>query len=362
MMAKKKVVCCVPGSSGDWGGASRVFFTNIKLINRKKYKLLVLLPEDGPIVPDLEKQGIAYRIWRMHGFNGFIQYVSDIWRCVCLFRKHKVDILDFNGTGGWRPAEIIAAKILRIPIVMHYHVVIERPGPFVRFASLVIANSEFTAKKSHTDNAPIDVVYCSVDLDRFDSAKNIKHEFGLSHDDIVISFIGQIREIKGVDLFIRLAKCIKDDHVKFLIVGECRDAEKYEGSYTRERLNQEIGDSSHIIYAGYRSDVQNLYCMSDIIVMPSRWDEPFGLINIEAGAARKPIVATNVGGIPEIVKNGENGFLVERGDFDGLLVKVKKLIESEQLRKDLGSNGRLIVEKRFTTAPIRKLEKLYDRL
>ena len=96
--------------------------------------------------------------------------------------------------------------------------------------------------------------------------------------------------------------------------------------------------------------------------MPSRWDEPFGLVNIEAGASRRPIVAAAVGGIPEIVVPGETGFLFERGDAAGFATHLRELVENEELRKKMGEAGRLHVERNFTTQPVRVLEGVYERV
>jgi glycosyltransferase involved in cell wall biosynthesis len=206
------------------------------------------------------------------------------------------------------------------------------------------------------------VIHNSVSLERFDKAADIRAELGLGPQDVVVSFFGQIRSIKGIDLFIKMAHRIRGDRVKFLIAGDCRDPKKFEGSYSEERLRAEIGDDPRILYAGYRTDIQDLYRSSDIIVMPSRWGEPFGLINIEAGAARKPIISTRDGGIPEIIRHGENGFLVEREDLDGLVQYTRLLVESEPLRRSIGERAREIVEERFTSLPVKKLEQAYGSL
>jgi len=236
------------------------------------------------------------------------------------------------------------------------------PAPFVKMSRLLVANSKFTATTSETDNVPIDVVYPVVDLERFENAKDIRDDLGINKDKIIISFIGQIRKIKGVDLFIELGKKIGGKNCVFLIVGACRDPEKMGDTYTKESLNKAIGNAAHIKYIGYHSDVENLYKISDIIIMPSSWDEPFGLINIEAGAASKPIVATRVGGIPEIITHGENGFLVDRDDIESLVFYTNKLIEDKYLRLAMGKRARQIVEEKFIKEPIRKLENLYESL
>lgn len=358
----KKIICYLSPAAGDWGGASRVLFTNIRLIDRSRYEPILLLPSEGPILSLLQELGVRYFIWKAHEPNGVIRYVRDIWAAVRFFKRNRVDLLHINHANYWRPAEVLAARLLRIPIVTHYHTVVRRPGPFVKFSSTIVAVSDFTAANSEPKTVPKVVVHNSVSLGRFDHAVDVRAELGLSIEDVVVSFIGQIRTIKGIDLFIKMAHQIPDQTVKFLIVGRCRDPDKFEGSYTEDQLRLEIGNDTRIQYVGYRGDVQNIYRSSDIIVMPSRWGEPFGLINIEAGAARKPMVSTRDGGIPEIIRHGENGFLVEREDLAGLVHYTTLLAGDDKLRHQMGQRARQIVEESFTELPVRKLEQAYDRL
>lgn len=142
-----------------------------------------------------------------------------------------------------------------------------------------------------------------------------------------------------------------------MIAGKCRDPD-----YPEEQFLREIADKGNIKYLGYRGDIQNIYKTSDIVVVPSQWEEPFGLINIEAGACRKPVIATRVGGIPEVIKHGENGFLVEKDDLDSLAEYTGRLIDDKALGMKLGDNGRGRVETYFTDAPIRQLEGIYNEL
>ena len=340
-----------------------MLFTNLELIDRQRYHPLVLLPSAGPIEPRLNRLGIRYQIWGELGEpERPLAYIGGVLRALRFFRRNRVDLLHINHAGYWRPSEIIAAKLARIPVITHYHRIVKEPGPFVKYSRLIVAVSEYAAKHSRPDWVRKAVIYNSVDVQRFDNANDVRGELGLSHEDVVVSFIGQIRTMKGIDLFIKMAHGINGERVKFLIVGECRDPQKYAGSYSEPQLRAEIGDDKRIKYVGYRSDVENIYRSSDLIVMPSRWDEPFGLINIEAGAARKPIIASRDGGIPEIVSHGENGFLVEREDLRGLIHHVKLLIDDGDLRRQMGERGRAIVERRFTHLPIRKLEEAYASL
>lgn len=362
-MPDKHVICYLTESAGDWGGASRVLFSILRLIDRTRFEPIVLLPAKGPILPLLEQIDVRYVIWgRMHEPKGLVRYIADIAAAVRFFHQRRVELLHINSSNYWRPAEIIAAKLLRIPIVTHYHVVVDKFGPFVKFSDLIVAVSAYTAETSEPRSVPKVVVHNSVVLSRFDQARDIRAQLGLSAENVVVSFVGQIRDIKGIDLFIRLAHAIPGSSIRFLIVGECRDPERFPGSYTEERLRNEIGDDSRIRYVGYYADVENIYRASDIIVMPSRGGEPFGLIAIEAGASRRPIVATRDGGLPEVICHGESGFLVDREDVAGLVRYVTLLIADEGLRLQMGLRARELVEERFTEKPVRMLEQAYERV
>jgi len=358
-----RVICYLTESAGDWGGASRVLFSNLRELDRARFEPLVLLPSKGPGLPVLDELAVPYLIWgQAHEPEGLGSYARAIVRSIRTFRRRGVDLLHINGANYWRPAEILAARLLRIPIVTHYHVVVDLPGPFVKYSDMIIAVSGFTARASEPKSMPKAVVHNSVALARFDRADDIRPALGLPPEAVVVSFVGQIRDIKGIDLFVRMAHAIPAPTVGFLIVGECRDPQRFPGSYTEQRLRDEIGGDPRIRYLGYRKDVENVYRASDIVVMPSRGGEPFGLINIEAGASRKPIVATRNGGVPEVIEHGENGFLVEPEDLAGLTRYTTLLIEDRELRQRMGERARQIVEERFTSQPVRQLERVYERL
>ena len=354
-------VCFLSESSGDWGGASRVLFTNLKRLDKDRFDPLVLLPGEGPILPDLERWGVAYRFW-----PGFTEpgapwrYAKRLAAFYRFLKREGIDLIHANHVY-WRPAEILAARLARVPVITHYHVVMEQAGPFVRLSRLIVANSAYTASASEPRRVPKKVIHNPVELDKFDRGRDIRTELDISRDATVIAFIGQIKRIKGVDLFIEMARRLSRQKpgVKFLVAGKCKDEP---GGYREEELAEAIGGHPDIRYLGRRDDVENIYHSADVIVMPSRWDEPFGLVTIEAGACRKPIVATRVGGIPEIVEDGVNGLLVERDDLEGLVRQVARLIDDPDLRRRLGEAGRARVELDFTDRPVRELERTYREI
>lgn len=359
----KVTVAFLTGSSGDWGGASRVLFTALRLMDLSRIEPVLLLPGDGPIVPELKARGLRHLIWGPLTEPGKPwQYLRAIWRTIHFLRREQIDVLHVNHSNIWRPAEFLGAKLAGVPIVTHYHTVNDEPGPFVRMTTVAVAVSHYVAQHSRPEALEKVVIYNPVDLNRFGKARDIRSQLGLSPQNVVVSFMGQIRAIKGVMDFIEMAKHIPDQHARFLIAGECRDPAKFEGAYSEQDLAAAIGGDTRIRYVGYLSNIEDLYRASDIVVMPSRWQEPLGLINLEAGATRLPVVATRVGGIPEIIRDGENGYLVEPGDVAGMAECVARLVADAELRSRIGSRGRAVVESQFTDHPVRQLEALFERL
>ena len=361
-MSGAPVVCFITNSAGDWGGASRVLFTNLRLMDRERLTPLLLLPRAGPIEGELARLGVRHRIWGPLAEPGNpLAYARGFLRAWRFFRRERVAAIHLNGTFFWRPAELLAARLLRIPCIAHYHVIVRKPGPFVRLCRAAICVSRYTAEQSLPASLPKPVIYNSISLARFDAGRSLRDQFGIRADEVVVAFLGQVREIKGVSDFIAMARKVEAPSARFLIAGECRDPKKFPGSFSEQDLDALIGGDPRIRYIGYVSDVENVYHTADIVVVPSRWQEPLGLINLEAGACRKPVVATRVGGIPEVVEDGVNGYLVEPGDVDALATRVSELIADPSLRERMGEAGRARVEENFTSRPVREFEALLLR-
>jgi glycosyltransferase involved in cell wall biosynthesis len=243
-------------------------------------------------------------------------------------------------------------------VLLHFHVVNKQTGSFMDRCRAAICVSHFVAETSLPKTLPKKVVYNPISLERFEKGRSLRVEWGVPPDAVVVAFLGQIRDIKGVQDFIRIAHRISEPNACYLIAGECRNPEKFPGSYSEADLKAMAGDDARIRYIGYVEQVENVYHTADIVVVPSRWQEPLGLISLEAGACRKPVVATRVGGIPEVVEDGVNGFLVDSGDVAGLAERVGQLIADPPLRTYLGEAGHAQVVQNFTARPVREFETL----
>ena len=356
-----KRICFFPGTHGDWGGASRVLFHIVRNIDRARYTPIVMLPQRGPACEDLQQLNIRYEIWPLHDYTkNVVGYFGSVLRSMLFLRRNHVDLIHLNyNCIGWRPAELLAARLLRIPVIEHVHIAPGIPYPFLKHAKAIIAVSEFVARGTKGGSVPVEVIYNAVDLSRL-CGSNIRDRLAIAEDHVVVSFLEQIKRIKGVEMFVELARWIPDPRVQFLIAGGIRMDQ--EGAYSLEELQHLIRADARISYLGYVDNINDVYATTDLVVMPSQWEEPFGLVLIEAGANRKPVVATRVGGVPEVVVDGESGFLVERSDIDTMVDRVKLLINDASLRARMGQKARDIVEEKFAKQPVSQIEAVYERL
>jgi len=181
--------------------------------------------------------------------------------------------------------------------------------------------------------------------------------------NIVVACIGQLTPAKGQEEFIRAAADIARlrSDVEFLIVGE---EQNEDGSFTK-RLNQlavSAGIGNRLRFTGYVHQVAELLAAVDIVVVPS-WDEGFSLVTIEAMAARRVVLASNIGGIAGIVKDNVTGLLVPPRDVRTLTEKLLFLVSDAPLRERLAAQGQRDVYSRFGRDHIiDQIESLYEQV
>jgi glycosyltransferase involved in cell wall biosynthesis len=128
-----------------------------------------------------------------------------------------------------------------------------------------------------------------------------------------------------------------------------------------EMATRQLMMDQAVVFTGIRQDVFSLLQTSDIFVLPSQDREGLGVALIEAMAVGLPVIGTNLGGIPEVIEDGENGFLVSPRNPEQLAEALKKLVNDQTLRTGMGLRGRQMYEEKFTLPRmIRQIETLYD--
>jgi glycosyltransferase involved in cell wall biosynthesis len=177
-----------------------------------------------------------------------------------------------------------------------------------------------------------------------------------------VGVLANLVPFKGHEDFLLMARRLLDrGHMcEFWIVGEDRERSGYEGHL--RRFAGSLGLNGQVKFLGFRADVAEILWQLDILVSSSHY-EPFGRTLIEAMACELPVVATKVGGIPEVVADGETGILVPPREPEALADGVGRLLGDARLRGEMGRAGRARVEALFSsTAHAAQVLTVYQKL
>lgn len=206
-------------------------------------------------------------------------------------------------------------------------------------------------KELKTPLNKIEVVPNGIDVNKFCPIDLEKHRDG----EIILLFVGRIERAKGVfimgEAFCKLVKVYKDKIIKCVFVGEDR------GALTKlKSMLKKGGVIPHVEFRGVVSEEElvKIYQQTDIFINPSLIYESFSYTCLEAMASGVPVIASRIGGIPEVVEDGKTGFLFEPGEVDDLIEKLKILIEDPDKRRKMGKGARKRVEEHFDVCKVAK--------
>ncbi|MBF0543793.1 MAG: glycosyltransferase family 4 protein [Candidatus Riflebacteria bacterium] len=161
--------------------------------------------------------------------------------------------------------------------------------------------------------------------------------------EATILYVGQLIRGKGVDIFLDALSRLNCTW-RTSIVGDGNARASLEKQVRR------LGLQGRISFSGWvdHEQLRNFYDSADIVVVPSRWPEPFGMVGLESMRYQKPVVAFSVGGIPDWLENEKNGILVPPANPELFALALKKLIKNPDLRRQMGLNGRKILSEKFS--------------
>jgi glycosyltransferase involved in cell wall biosynthesis len=195
-----------------------------------------------------------------------------------------------------------------------------------------------------------------------------KDKIGIRETDKLILFVGRVVEDKGVLVLAKSIAIINEQipNVKLIIVGPYDGTKEQMEFYQRlKEIIFELRLNESILFAGTVSNEIkiDLYALCDISVCPSIWQEPFGIVVLEAMASGKPVIATNVGGLPHLVANGKTGYIVEANNHIELATKMSELLKNDTLRICMGDNAREYIEHFYSiNVMANKYMQLYDQV
>lgn len=228
---------------------------------------------------------------------------------------------------------------------------------------LAICPSRFFAEQLER-HAPalsrrVTYVYNGIDTAPFENAdrQSFRKRLGITENEIVIMYAGQINELKGLAYLVRALKDLRTDHsnVSLLVIGSPRIWPDYNVGMVRKATAYERqvaleATGLPVRFAGQvpEMDKPGYFAACDIYCCPSVLPEGFPLTILEAMASGKPVVATSVGGIPEEVVEGETGMLVSPADSNALAKALKILVKDEETRQRMGANAKALTKRKFT--------------
>ncbi len=283
----------------------------------------------------------------------------------------------------WNPASgrfaMLAAQKLAIPYLLTEHDPFELSAikdwlkkRLIREASKIITVSKKNQKlistlypfmKSRIVTIPngIDTTWFEsqlLSLSKSDREEYREDVFGADQETPIVTCIAELHKRKGIIYLLEAAKhfAMEEKKIKFVIVGTGEEKEGYMRFIKAEHLED------YVILLGRRHDIPQILSSSDLFVLPSL-NEAFGLVLLEAMMAKLPIVATNNGGIPEIIDDGKNGILVPPKDSKALARAIEKLLNDEKLRETMSEKNHKDVKNLYDVKRmVKSTEEIYTSI
>jgi glycosyltransferase involved in cell wall biosynthesis len=321
--------------------------------------------KDIPSKKNLEGTNISAIIIKRKRHEIFPLFqINNIFRTIKIIKKEKIDLIHtfffWDSLIG-----LIAGKISKIPVIINKEDDGFALSPLERFIyrlinrqflQIIAVSNHVGTKRSKDENISADkikIIHNGIDLKEFSKNKNkkLKKEFDIKDNETVVGNVANFNKIKGQEYLIKAIPKITSNFpdTKFLFIGDGKLLKK------NKELARKLNVNEKIIFTGYKRDVPEIIQTIDIFVLPSL-TEGLSISILEAMASSKPVIATNVGGNPELVINKKTGILVPPKDPEALANAMIELIKNKKLREEMGREGRKRVEKEFT---IEKTAKKY---
>jgi glycosyltransferase involved in cell wall biosynthesis len=207
-----------------------------------------------------------------------------------------------------------------------------------RFVTETVVSTGTPRERVHTVLNAIDPVGWDPSID----GMGVRQEFGIPADAPVLASVSRLFPQKGLRELLRAVALVRErvPTVHLLVVG-ADYPDVIRGAFTRElkELAHDLRIDDHVIFTGERSDIPRIMAASDVFTMPS-FEEPFGLVYLEAMAMERPVVAVDNGGTPEVVEHGRSGLLSPYQDVEALAANIVTLLGDRDLRARMGAYGR----------------------
>lgn len=361
------------------GGLGQSVLSLVQHLDRRKFDVTVAFGPGYPLDKKFSENGIRVVPVRMERGLRWVNLVG-FWDLYRLLRSEQFDIVHTHAPiAGFLGR--VAARLTGVGVViftLHGGSALNNQSHLIRFLSrrvetmldrctdYYVAVSDYVLKRflqneiASSDRATL-IYHGIAEPGRTDRPIDLSEKrkmLGLSADKTVIGTVGLLEKQKGPEDFIRSIPLVLHSfpECQFVLIGD---------GPLRGRLEDlagQLGISRSVRFAGWRDDAAELMQILDIFCLPSLW-ESFGLVLLEAMAYAKPIVATDVGGIPDVILNGETGLLVSPRDPASLSKAMIYFLTHPEIALEMGRRGRARLSERFTLENmIQRYEDFYLKI
>lgn len=373
-------------------GAEQSLLQLLKGLDRDRFSPVVVLPQEGPLKQRIADLSIpveivpSIRAWltrragimRLLHHIGLVPFlVRSVWTLTKLIRRYHIELVHTNSLVVIDGA--LAARLSGISHVWHAREMLIHKSPhnFLfgprsalslvnRLADRVIAisNAVRLCFEQVGDDSKIMVVYNPIDIKifkKFGAEGSIRWGLNIPQGVPLVGEIANIRPAKGYEDLVVAGALVRQSipNVRFMMVGGAPYA------FYKKRITMLINDyglGDCFVFTGFRPDVPEIISTLDLLVLPSHY-EPFGRVLVEAMAAGKPVIGTNVGGIPEIIEDGVTGLLVPSHSPDKLAEAIITILQNPSLARQMGEAGRRRARERFSVEQhVAKIQEVYEEL
>ena len=350
------------------GGLERVLATIVLNLPEDDYDVRVwCLAQGGPVADDLSDSGINVKVLGLKNYHNPL----NLLKLAYFIKKANIDVIHahgyFAGTFGR-----LAAILVRVPkIIVHVHTTYYKfkfrhlcmENFLARFTDKIICVSEATQEfVNNVEGISRDktcLIYngCGFVPETRNSMKAAELSRSFSQSDFVIATVASLVPHKGHRWLIGAVKNLAEKYanLKLIIIGD---------GPLKSSLETMVADlklTAQIKFAGLQKDVRSFLKMSNAFVLPSIEREGLGLALIEAMAMGLPIIGSNIGGIPEVIEDNVNGFLVEPNNLKDLSGAIERLILNPESRARMGLEGQRRYTRMFTVDEMmKKIKGLYQ--
>lgn len=319
------------GQLAKLGGGGHSLLGLVETLPHFGWGCHVVVPADGPLTEELKSRGIAHTIfpYRIPSWNKPGESLQDFFHWKKIIRTNRPDIIHANAPGLHR-SFAVPARLAQVPFVSHFRFPMEegavrwmcrtlpKPDGFI-FNSGSLRDAMWPVLARHCAGAQDFIVHNAVDLTAFTPAPWPDTPCPR------IGIIGNLLPIKRHQDFLHMAAELTNQgfQAEYWIAGD--DTEGKGHRVKLRKLAADLGLNDQVKFLGHRPDIPDIMRQLHLVVVTSQY-ESFGRVLIEAMACGRPVISTRTGGIPEVVRAGETGFLLDVGDHKGMAKAARNLL------------------------------------